>query len=84
MYHLTRLSIPNINADQVYDILGRILIAGNARTARKLYDNIVSEYEEGELFDLDMDFDEDLHECLDPALMNLPKGAKAYTYYTKD
>ena len=84
MYHLTRLSIPNINADQVYDILGRILIAANARAARKLYDNIVSEYEEGELFDLDMDFDEDLHECLDPALMKLPKGVRVYTYYTEE
>jgi len=60
------------------------LIVGNARTARKLYDNLSNSHEEGERFDLDIDFDEDLHECIDPALMNLPKGARAYTYYTEE
>ena len=84
MYHLTRLVMPNATATEVYKVLSEILIVVNFRVAKLVHRTLDERYEEGGSFDFDMDFDEDIHECFEPSQMKLPKGAKAYTYYTAE
>jgi len=81
MYHLTRLVVDNTNPEQMREILTQILKIENPRKYRTL---ATLDLEGHELFDYDEEFDEDLHECIEPSLMNLPKGARAYTYYTEE
>ena len=81
MYHLTRLVVKNARIEELHEILSQILKVENNHKLSAIWNLTL---EEGETVDYDAEFDEDLYECIDPALMKLPKGARAYTYYTEE
>jgi len=81
MYHLTRLVVYYTNPEQMREILTQILKIENRRKFCAIED-----LTRGATYAIDYDeeFDEDLYECIEPSQMKLPKGAKAYTYYTEE
>lgn len=81
MYHLTRLVVEDTNPEQMREILTQILKIENRRKSYAIEDLA---WKDPERFDYDEEFDEDLYECIEPSSMNLPKGARAYTYYTEE